>query len=241
LSALADADVPLDADRAWTVWLSGIGAAVVVGALLGGPTLATIVALGAVLAPPVLVRSRRGRRQARLEADLPAALEAIARALRSGASLRQAVAEAATTTPGTLGVELGLVASDAASGVPLVGALEELAARRPLPGVRLAVAALCLGAETGGAQARAVDGVAATLRDRLAVAGEVRALSAQTRASMLVIALAPLAFCAFASATDERTSTFLFRTPIGLACVVAGVGLDVLGALWMRRLSQVVA
>src|SRR5205823_14752762 len=94
--------------------------------------------------------------------------------------------------------------------------------RYPRPGTRLAVAALCLGAETGGAQARAVDGVAATLRERLAVAGEVRALTSQTRASMLVIAAAPVAFCVFASTTDPRTSTFLFRTPVGLACLAAG-------------------
>ena len=105
----------------------------------------------------------------------------------------------------------------------------------------MAVAALCLGAETGGAQARAIDGVAATLRDRLAVAGEVRALTSQTRASMLVIAAAPVAFCVFASTTDPRTSTFLFRTPVGLACLAAGISLDIVGALWMRRLCRLPA
>ena len=123
-------------------------------------------------------------------------------------------------------------------GTPLVVALDAFAVRRPSAGVRLAVAALCLGAETGGAHARAVDGVAATLRERLAVAAEVRALSSQTRASMVVIALAPLAFCAFASTSDHRTSAFLFRTPFGLACLVAGVALDAVGALWMRRLCR---
>src|SRR5207249_10999430 len=134
--------------------------------------------------------------------------------------------------------ELRLVAAEAAGGASLVAALEAFAVRRPLPGVALAVSALCLGAEAGGAQARAVDGVAATLRERLAVAGEVRALSAQTRASMVVIAASPLAFCAFATATDPRTSAFLFRTPVGVACLVAGLALDAVGALWMRRRSE---
>jgi len=238
-TALADADVQVDADTVWRAWLCALAAALVGGALVGGAGLAALAAAGATVGPLLALRARRGRGDAALESALPAALEAVARALRSGASLRQAVAEAAEVTPGPLGSELAAVAAEADHGVPLVQALEGLASRRPLAGVRLTTAALCLGAETGGAEARAVDGVAATLRERLALAAEVRALSAQTRASMLVIGLAPLGFCAFASATDERTSTFLFRTPLGLVLLAAGLVLDGAGALWMRRLCRV--
>jgi tight adherence protein B len=120
-----------------------------------------------------------------------------------------------------------------------VAALEAFAARRPSPGVRLAVAALCLGVDTGGAQARAVDGVAATMRERLAVEAELRALSSQARMSALVIGLAPLGFGAFAAATDPRTSDFLLHTPAGLAFVCVGLLLDGAGWLWMQRLCRV--
>jgi tight adherence protein B len=237
--ALADADVRAEADTVWRGWLCALAATVAAGVLVGGLGLALLAAAAVTVAPALALRARRGRGELALEAALPAALEAVARALRSGASLRQAVAEAAEVTPGALGSELGAVAAHADHGVPLVEALEGFASRRPLAGVRLATAALCLGAETGGAEARAVDGVADTLRERLALAAEVRALSAQTRASMVVIGLAPLGFCAFASAADDRTSTFLFRTPLGLALLTAGLVLDGLGALWMRRLCRV--
>ena len=174
-----------------------------------------------------------------MERALPAALEAAARSLRSGASLRLAIAEAAVATPGQLGRELAEVARQVAHGATLVVALEALAARRPVPGVRLAVAALCLAAETGGAQARAVDGVAATLRDRLGITAEVRALSSQARVSAMVIGLAPLVFAGFAVTTDPRTGRFLFHTPAGLALLAVGVSLDGLGWLWMQRLARV--
>lgn len=239
--ALADADVPLDADRAWASWVAIAVAAALGGAALGGPVLAAGGLLVGVACPPAVLRARRGAATASAEAALPAALEAVARGLRSGGSLRQAIAEAAAETPGALGADLRLVAAASDRGTPLVDALEAWGARSPSPGVRLSVAALCLGAETGGAQARAVDGVAATLRERLAVEGEVRALTSQTRASMLLIAAAPLVFCAFASTTDPRTSTFLFRSPVGWACLCAGIGLDGIGALWMRRLCRVTA
>lgn len=240
-AALADAEVPVDADRAWTAWVAIALAGMLGGAALGGPVLAGGGLLAGAACPLVVLRARRGAATTSAEAALPAALEAVARGLRSGGSLRQAVGEAAAGTPGALGGELRLVAAAAGRGTPLVDALEAWGTRSPSPGVRLAVAALCLGAETGGAQARAVDGVAATLRERLAVAGEVRALTSQTRASMLLIAAAPLVFGAFASATDPRTSTFLFRSPVGWACLAAGIALDAVGALWMRRLCRVTA
>jgi tight adherence protein B len=193
------------------------------------------------MAPPFVRRGLDARAAAKAEASLPAVLEEIARGLRTGASLRQAIIEAAPSVSGLLADELGAVIAVLGRGEPLVDALEQWAASAARTGVGLAVAALCLGAETGGAQARAVDGVAATLRERLAVVSEVRALTSQTRASMLVIALSPLVFCAFASMTDPRTASFLFRTPIGLGCLAAGLTLDVIGALWMRRLSRLPA
>ena len=63
------------------------------------------------------------------------------------------------------------------SGVPLADALARWRSTRPLPGVRLTASALELGLAAGGTHARAVDGVAATLRDNLAISAEVRARS----------------------------------------------------------------
>src|SRR2546430_2127149 len=84
--------------------------------------------------------------------------------------------------------------------------------RGPPAGVRLAATAMALSVESGGAPARAIDGVATTLRANLAVSGELRAQSSQARYSGLVIALAPLAFGGLAMSTDPRTSAFLLRT-----------------------------
>jgi len=237
-AALADAAVPVAAGIAWTAWVGAAAAMFAGGVIVGGPGLG-LVATGVAVAGPLLAaRARRGRAAEIVETQLPVGLEAVARSLRSGASLRQAVTEAASCG-GAVGAELAAVAGEFDQGIGLVDALERWQARRPTPGVRLAVAALSLGAETGGAQARAVDGVATTIRDRLAIAAEVRAHAAQVRASVLVISLAPIAFCAFASATDPRTSTFLFRTPLGWAFVAAGLSLDAMSAVWMRHLARV--
>ena len=240
-AALADADLPVAAALAWTAWLIALAVGSLAAVITGGPGLAGVTVLGLAAGPALVVRTRRGRADVRLEQALPGGLEAVARSLRSGASLRQAVEEAgrATGSGRVLASELSRAAAEAAQGASLVAALEGIAARRPLPGVRLGVAALCLGAETGGAQARAVDGVAATVRERLAVAAELRALSSQARISALVIGVAPIGFGAFAAATDPRTSEFMLHTPAGLVLLTPGLVLDGLGWLWMQRLARV--
>jgi tight adherence protein B len=193
----------------------------------------------AVVGPVVAWSLCRHRGQARVEAALPGAVDAIARGLRSGASLRQAVAEAAAATHGELGRDLAHVAAATERGATMVASLEEWARRRPLGGVRLVVAALGLASEMGGATAQAVDGVADTLRQRLAARAEARSLATQARASAAVIATAPLAFGALASATDPSTLTFVFRTAPGLAFLSAGLALDAVGALWMARITRI--
>jgi tight adherence protein B len=240
-AALAEADLPVTAAMAWTGWLGAVILGPLAAAVIGGPGLAGVTVAALATGPALGVRTRRGRAGTRLEQGLPGALEAVARSLRSGASLRQAVEEAggASGTGRVLAAELSRAAGEAAQGASLVTALEGIAARRPLPGVRLGVAALCLGAETGGAQARAVDGVAATVRERLSVAAELRALSSQARISALVIGLAPVGFGAFAAATDPRTAEFLLHTPAGLMLLVTGLALDAAGWLWMQRLARV--
>ncbi|HTJ75729.1 MAG TPA: type II secretion system F family protein [Acidimicrobiales bacterium] len=239
--ALVDAALPLRPEAAWTAWLLALGLGPLVAAVAGGPGLAGVALLALGAGPALVVRSRRGAAATRLEQALPGALEAVARSLRSGASLRQAIEEAGAAPGGSpqLAAELARAGAEARQGASLVAALEGIAARRPLAGVRLGVAALCLGAETGGAQARAVDGVAATVRERLAVGAELRALASQARISALVIGLAPVGFGAFAAATDPRTSQFLLHTPAGLILLTVGLTLDGLGWLWMQRLSQV--
>ena len=50
--------------------------------------------------------------------------------------------------------------------------------------------------------------------------------------------IAPLAFALLAGSVDQRIIATLFGTPIGWSCVVLGIILDGLGALWMARLLR---
>lgn len=236
---LDDAALPASADAAWTAWCAAVAAVGLAGVVVGGPGAGVVATVAGTVAGVLVVASRRGAAGRLVERGLPDALDGVARAMRSGASTSQALGEVAASAPGLLGAELRRAMTEVSGGSSLEESLLALQARRPEPGVRLAVTAVLLGAEAGGAHARALEGVAASVRAQLGVAGEVRALGSQARLSALVIALAPLGFAGLAVGTDRTSATFLLRTPIGLSCLLLGLALDAVGGWWMHRLAQV--
>ena len=88
----------------------------------------------------------------------------------------------------------------------------------------------------GGRAADALDRLASSLRDRLDAVAEAHALSTQARLSAVVVGAAPLGYLAFAAMADARSVTALVSTSVGRGCLVVGITLEALAAVWMRRI-----
>jgi tight adherence protein B len=206
--------------------------------LAAGPAAAVALVAGAGL---WFVRTRRRRQSARRDRRrtmLPVALDQLAASLRTGASLTMALTEVGDAMAPPLGPELTRLGGEAARGRPVTDVLDGWSAAHDDTGTRLAATALVLATVVGSAPARAVDGVAATVRERLDLAGERRALATQARTSSMVLSLAPIGFAALLLVADTAAARFLLGTPAGWGCLAAGTGLDAAGAWWMARLSR---
>lgn len=189
----------------------------------------------------LLERGRaRGRRRElrRIDDGLPELLDGIARALRSGASLPQAFAEGCTRADDVVRASLVDAGRALELGSGLAGALERWAMRYPTPSVRLTVAALTLGLEAGGTTAQAVDAVASRVRDRLLLAREVAASTAQARASVAVLVAAPPFAAVVLGGVDQRSVGFLVGSPAGWLLLTVALALDGVGWWWMRSLIE---
>lgn len=233
--AFGRAGLAEEADRLLRLWLAGLALTLTGSLLVPGVRL---LLAGALVAGPVglLLATRRETRRRR--AQLPEALDAVAAGLRSGLALPAAIAGAASVGA-PLGDELGAMARDVDAGRPLAEAIERWQAASPDdPLTGLAAAALTVATEVGGPGARAVDGAAASLRERLGSEAETAALATQGRASAAVLTLAPLGFAFLLTSLDPAAGRFLLGTPVGWLCIAVGLGLDGLGAWWMARLVR---
>lgn len=236
-SALEAAGVTVDATRCWRTGRCVVVAVTALALISSGPGAGLVALVVSAGGPVLLLAALHGRGAIRLEVSLAELLEAIARGLRSGASLRQAVTAAAAAGSGPLARDLTQAMANVERGADFGFELETWGQRRSVPSLRLAVAALSLASETGGAQARALDRVATTVRDRLAVRSEQAALGAQARASALVMGVTPVAFALLAGVTDPRTADFLLHRVPGLACLTLGLALDAAALVWMLRIT----
>lgn len=219
----------------WALSWWGIltGAALALGRLAGtaGLVLALIgsVALGPVAARVARARSARARRAA-----VPEFVHGIARALRAGAAPATALRSAPVPAP--LADEIATLRARLAHGAPLVDALGAWADGSGDPATRAVAGALVVVHLEGGAAAAPLEGLASALAAREAVADEAVALATQARLSAFVIVVAPVAFVALGGIAAPDQLAHLTGSWGGRLCLVAGLGLDALGAWWMQRI-----
>jgi tight adherence protein B len=234
--ALEEAQVALAPEDAVAAALTGVA---VVGLVAGAlnPVLAVPAALAAAVAGPVGLGLARGRGQRRFVAALPEFVDLVAARLRSGHTVATALIDAVATR-GPVAADVGRVLRRVELGESLADALAWWSDERRLDAVRAVAGALVVASGTGGAAADALEGLARSLRDQLGARAEAAALSSQARMSAVVVGAAPIAYVAFASAVDPDAAAVLVTTPVGRACLVIGLGLDLLGVAWMRRIVR---
>ncbi len=199
------------------------------GLVIAGPLGGLVGAAGA------LAESLANRRDEQL-AD---AIGALTAAVRSGMSVPQAMAYAMREVGSPVRDDLTRVVGDIEVGVPLGEAIDAWAERSASRDVQLVAGALDLHRRSGGDLPAVLDQVAATIRERVAVGREVRALSAQARLSGWILGVLPIGFFAFLWLTSRRDIEGALGTPAGLTSVLLGLGLEVGAFFWIRALLEV--
>jgi tight adherence protein B len=185
---------------------------------------------------------RRGRDERRLVAQLPDAVRSIARGLRAGQSVDAALQEAGRSLPDPAGREFLRVREELALGVPFEEAVRHLAERHAgVTELRFLSAALGLQRRTGGSLGELLEPLAQTLADRAALRREVRALTAEGRATAWVIGALPVAFLAVTGFVRPEYASLLFEDPTGRLLLAAAVALEIAGFAAMRRMVRVEA
>jgi tight adherence protein B len=229
-------------------WLSSHPKAIALGAaLIGGFVVGRLagpigVPLGAVLgaAVPWSLHRRTGRRRAEaLERQLAELVETVALGVRSGLALSRALTFAAAEAGLPISEVLERMTAEQALGTPLEVALGHFAESLSTDDARLFVSVLTVHAKSGGNLAGALDEVTSTIRHRIAVRRELRALSAQGRISGAVLGSLPIAFFLVLASTSHRELAPVYRSAPGVGMVAGGLVMQALAYIWIRRLMRV--
>ncbi len=196
---------------------------------------AVAAAAGTPLAVDRFFMRLHGNRAARIEKQLSEALALQANVLRAGQSLSRSLVILSEETKPPLSEELARLLREVEFGHPMEAALERFAARIPSKDLEMWVTAMLVHRQTGGNLAGVMDSSARRVSQRLQLRSEIRAMTAQGRLSGLVVAIAPLAFFFLLSMGSREQMEFLFSSAPGLAILLAGLSMNVVGMLWIRH------
>ena len=206
--------------------------------MMTGSGLGGLIGLAAgALLPSLAMRYLRRRRLDKLEDQLVGGIQTLASGVRAGLNLVQAMELAARDGPIPLKQEFAHLLREYEYGMSLEEAMHGAAARIGSGDFRLLFAALQTHRERGGNLGETLDRIAASIREIQRLEGRTRALTAQGRATarwlgaMPVVVLAVLYFL-----VDAAGVRSLFQDGIGRLIVLAIVGLNVIGFLWVRKI-----
>jgi tight adherence protein B len=211
------------------------------GVLLGGLayviqenllTTAFAAAIGTVLPILVMIVARH-RRQSKMLSQMPPMLDELARAGKTGRSLEHCLQQVAEDTASPLGSELQMCTRRLALGVPLEAALAEFPDRTGLVSARVLATALTVHRQTGGDLVKVLERLSQTVRDRIQFQGRLRAATAASRATAILMIALPPAILAFFVFRDTAYLNNLMASSWGRIVTATAILLEIVGAVWI--------
>ena len=172
------------------------------------------------------------------ETLLPDFLSGVTSAMRAGSSFQQAMALVAKETPAPLGPEIQRMLRRESLGVPMDEALQELTQRMPWKDLELAVMAITIQREVGGALASILDNIVKTINERQRLKREVRTLTAQGRMSAWIVTLLPVGIGLVIWFLNPSYMHPLFSTKSGLLMVGYAVVSISIGFFIIQRMVK---
>jgi tight adherence protein B len=206
--------------------------------IFGLPLAAAVVAafVGGFGLPRWILNKQTGRRQQKFLGQMANAIDVVVRGIKSGLPLTECLQVIARESPEPLASEFREVVEQQRLGVSIGEGLERMCDRMPLPEVRFLAIVIGIQQQAGGNLSEALANLSGVLRERQMLVLKVKALSAEAKASALVLASLPPGVMTMVYLSSPGYILPLFTTTIGHFMVAGGAAWMMCGVLIMRKM-----
>ncbi|HUY87705.1 MAG TPA: type II secretion system F family protein [Pirellulales bacterium] len=182
--------------------------------------------------PLVYVQSKRNRRMEALRRQLSDSFDLMARILRAGQSMTQAMRGVADEFPSPIAEEFAFSSEQMNLGLSPEISLRALARRTGLIELNIFVVAVLVQRQVGGNLSEILEKLAEVVRQRYRIRGVIRGLTAEGRLQALILMALPPLLLALMLIVNRDYARLLLERPI----LLVGMGFFMaLGALWIRK------
>jgi tight adherence protein B len=203
---------------------------------LGLPVAALLAVAVAVVLPVLVLLSIRERRMNTLVAQLPDALDLMARGLKAGHPLNTSIATVAETMPDPIGTEFGIVVDLVTYGDDINTAMNKLAARNPNEDFRYLAAAIAIQHGSGGNLGRVLTILSQVIRGRMMMRRKIKAMSAEGRISAVILSAIPFLMVGLNSIITPEYYGGIVDSPMFLPLAAVALVLIVTNAVVLFKL-----
>lgn len=189
--------------------------------------------------PFIYLRFKRKKRIQKFEAQLPEALDLIARSLKAGHAFSSGLRLVSEEMEDPISVEFEKALNEINFGISAQDALINLTNRIPLDDLRFFVISVILQRETGGNLAEILENLARLIRERFKLNGHVRVLSAQARLSAYILVAIPPILAFVIHLINPKFFEALLENPSGKYVLAAGVVWMIIGIFFMKRMVTI--
>jgi tight adherence protein B len=201
-----------------------------------------VIPIGVILffsLPWLWLYHKRAVRLKKFAAQLPDAMELVARALRAGHSLAAGMHVVAEEMPAPICKEFGRVYEEQNLGIPLEEALKGMCDRVPNLDLRFFVTSVAIQRQTGGDLAEILDRIGHVIRERFKILGQVKALTAEGRLSGVVLIAMPIGLFMLMLWMKPDYIRLLWTDPMGIKMSIAAIILVLIGSYAIKKIVDI--
>ena len=197
------------------------------------PVDAALAAFAGLGLPVWYVRRKRNARIEKLRSQLPEAFDLMARVVRAGQTLGQALVAVADEFPQPIALEFGYCYEQQNLGLSAELAFRELSRRAGVIELRIFVLAVLVQQQTGGNLSELLSNLAAIVRERYKIRGTISTLTAEGRMQGWILAAMPPLMLVLLLVLNPKYAMVLFDHP---NILLGTFGFELIGALWIRKI-----
>jgi tight adherence protein B len=247
---LTQCDIPLKPGEFLATRVGVIACAFVFTGLLTRNIYTAFIVMGiaSVIHIPIL-KIKRSMRINKFVQQLAEFLVLITNSLRSGQTFLQGVDVASKESPNPIGMEFRLLLKETNLGIPVETAFNNMLLRCPSEDLKIVMSAFSIQRNVGGNLADIMDQVAAMIRQRIQIQGQIKVLTTQGKLSGCIVGLLPFALGGIISLinydymsklwtpwADNPVLVYRYLGPLMLA---TGVTMELIGCFVIYKICDI--
>lgn len=186
--------------------------------------------------PRFILNSAINRRQKKFTMHFADAMDIIVRGVRTGLPLNDCLKIIAHESPDPLGSEFRRVVEGESLGIPIEVCLEQMYERMPISEVNFFATVLNIQKTTGGNLGESLANLSNVLRGRKILREKIKALSAEAKASAMIIGALPIVVMILVTIMSPDYMEDLYFTSTGQRNMLVGAVMMGMGTFMMRKM-----